>query len=77
MKDTKAIIATAILAALSHDEAEDGLYFSNLFHLHEEDERDAVPGTPDEIATVLDDLIRRGQVISEGEGDQAVYRLAV
>ena len=70
------VIQDAILTALKHDEAEDGLYFSNLFHLHEEDEREAVPGSPEDIERVLRVLVNDGIVTEEGSGDQAIYRIA-
>ena len=37
-------IKAQILQALAHPEAEEGLYFRNFVHLHEEDEREAVEG---------------------------------
>lgn len=51
-----------ILAALRHPEAEEGLYFRNFFHLHEEDERPAVIGEQSEILKVLKDLVAEGIV---------------
>jgi hypothetical protein len=37
-------IREQIVAALSHPEAEDGLYFNNLIVVHEEEERPIVEG---------------------------------
>lgn len=61
-------IRKEILAALEHPEAEDGLYFSNLTELYEEEERPAVVGDDLEILDALKQLIDDGIVItSEGE----------
>lgn len=51
-----------IMLALRHPEAEEGLYFHNLFHLHEEDERPAVVASQEEILEALKELLDEGKV---------------
>ncbi len=48
-----------ILAALKHPEAEEGLYFDNFYHLHEEDERPRVSAPQVEILEAIKVLICR------------------
>ena len=69
-------IKQQIVAALSHPEAEDGLYFNNLIVVHEEEERPIVEGSEDDILGVLESLIAKGVVSVEGEGEQRIYHLA-
>lgn len=72
-------IREQILEALRHPEAEDGLYFRNFFHLHEEDERRAVSGEQSEIMAELNRLIADGLVkVSPGAGEDAevIFSLA-
>jgi hypothetical protein len=69
-------IKQEILRALSHDEAEEGLYFSNLYHLHEEDERPAVEGSEDEIAAAISSLLAEGRILQEDAQGEAIYRLS-
>jgi hypothetical protein len=68
-------IKAQIEAALSHPEAEDGLYFNNLIVVHEEEERPIVEGDEGSILRVLEELIEKGLVTVEGEGDQRIYHL--
>jgi hypothetical protein len=68
-------IRQQILAALSHPEAEDGLYFNNLIVVHEEEERPIVEGDEAAIMSVLDELVREGLVRSSGAGTQAIFQL--
>jgi hypothetical protein len=68
-------IKAQIEAALSHPEAEDGLYFNNLIVVHEEEERPIVEGDEGDVLRVLESLIDRGLVTVEGEGDQRIYHL--
>lgn len=65
-----------ILAALSHPEAEEGLYFENLAVVHEEEERPAVVGNDYEILTAIADLIREGKIVADDSGEKPVFRLA-
>ena len=69
-------IQKAVLVALKHPEAEEGLYFRNFFQLHEEDERDIVPASRADIITALTALIKDGSVaLDENEGE-VVFKLA-
>lgn len=72
---TRTAIREQILAALSHPEAEDGLYFNNLIVVHEEEERPIVQGEERDILVVLTELIDEGLVSSTGEGDQRIFSL--
>jgi hypothetical protein len=69
------LIRAQIEAALSHPEAEDGLYFNNLIVVHEEEERPIVEGSEGDVLRVLELLIHQGRVSVEGEGDQRIYHL--
>ncbi len=69
------LITQQIVAALSHPEAEDGLYFNNLIVVHEEEERPIVEGSEDDILAVLESLIAEGVVSVKGEGEQRIYHL--
>lgn len=64
------------MAALSHPEAEDGLYFNNLIIVHEEEERPIVEGDETAILQVLDDMVVEGTLAVTGEGSQRIYMLA-
>ncbi len=68
-------IKEQIVAALSHPEAEDGLYFNNLIIVHEEEERPIVEGEETIILQVLDDMVGDGLVCVSGEGAQRIYSL--
>ncbi len=68
-------IRAQIEAALSHPEAEDGLYFNNLIVVHEEEERPIVEGSEVDILRILEALVQRGRISVEGEGDQRIYHL--
>ena len=69
------IIKKEILAALSHPEAEDGLYFNNLIVVHEEEERPIVRGEESEILLVLRELVSSGEVDTSGSGHETIYKL--
>lgn len=68
-------IKREILAALSHPEAEDGLYFNNLIVVHEEEERPIVQGEEAEVVAALQDLIKSGTVETTGSGPETIYKL--
>lgn len=58
-----------ILEALRHEEADEGLYFSNLYELHEEDERSAVSGDVALIEQAVKELVSEGRItIRDDEG---------
>ncbi len=59
-----------ILAALNHQEAEEGLYFRNFFNMHEADERQGVHADEKNIIVALNDLIKDGKVkLDSFDGD--------
>jgi hypothetical protein len=70
-------IKDQIVAALSHPEAEDGLYFNNLIVVHEEEERPIVQGEEAEIRRVLSQLVKERVVVTSGSGDGEIFRLKV
>jgi len=69
-------IKEQILRALCHAEAEEGLYFSNLYILHEEDERPRVDGSPIDIGKAIDELAAEGKVTIDDSGEEAVVMLS-
>jgi hypothetical protein len=74
-KMKQADIQREILAALSHPEAEDGLYFNNLIIVHEEEERPIVRGEEGEVKEALSELIKAGTVEIHGTGSETIYKL--
>ena len=70
-------IETQIRAALQHIEAEDGLYFNNLIVVHEEEERPIVVGDENQVRAALDEMVSKGEVLVDGEGEQRIYKLAL
>lgn len=59
-----------IMTALSHPEAEEGLYFRNFALLHEEDERPSVEASEEDILEALHELIQEGRVrMNDGSGE--------
>lgn len=62
-----------IMQALSHPEADEGLYFRNLYHLHEEDERPGVIASPEAILKALEELITDGHVQQDITGEEPVF----
>jgi hypothetical protein len=70
------LIRKQILAALSHPEAEDGLYFNNLIVVHEEEERPIVEGDEGVIRATLAEMVKDGLIRSTGEGTQEIFSLA-
>ena len=77
MEKADKLLRAQILTALAHPEAEEGLYFRNLYHLHEEDERPAVEGDEVAILDMLKVLIAEGQVSMDETGSEAVFKLNV
>jgi len=76
MSSDKNLVKVQILAALDHPEAEEGLYFRNFFHLHEEDERPAVEADQVVVLDALKELIAEGRVVMVEEGEEAIFRRA-
>lgn len=64
-----------ILSALSHIEAEDGLYLNNLQVVHEEEERTPVRGTQVQILDALKVLIEEGRVETNESGEDVIFIL--
>lgn len=64
-----------ILEVLAHPEASDGLYLRNFYQLHEEDERDIVPGTPEEILAAVYELIEEGKVKTGRDQEEMTFHL--
>jgi hypothetical protein len=75
MQLSKTAIEQQIRAALTHVEAEEGLYFNNLIVVHEEEERPIVVGDESEVREALEALVSKGEVKVTGEGDQRIYTL--
>lgn len=75
MESSDTNVKSQILSALSHPEAEEGLYFRNFYHLHEEDERPAVVADQLSILDALKDLIADGSVKIDETGPEAVFML--
>jgi len=75
MKSGELSIRDQILNALGHQEASDGLYFRNLWHLHEEDERAPVEGDEVSILDALKELIAAGLVETDDSGKEVIFQL--
>jgi hypothetical protein len=69
-------IKKQILAALSHPEAEDGLYFNNLIVVHEEEERPIVEGEEDAVQRALDQLVADGIIVREDTPSTPIFKLS-
>lgn len=69
------LIKLQILQALCHQEAEEGLYLRNFFHLHEEDERPAVNAEEEDIVDALNDLIELGMIRTERDPAGMIFLL--
>ena len=68
-------VKTQILKALGHPEAEEGLYFRNLWLLHEEDERPPVVAEEVEILDALRELLDEGKIMMDESGKEAVFQI--
>ncbi|HQH26239.1 MAG TPA: hypothetical protein PLP17_02495 [Oligoflexia bacterium] len=64
-----------VLNALTHPEAEEGLYLDNFYYLHEEDERPRVEASDLEILDALKALIEEDKVIADESGESVIFRL--
>jgi len=76
MSNSRRFIKDQIIAALRHPEAEEGLYFRNLMHLHEEDERPAVEGEEKEVLVALNELVKEGKVLLDQTQEDLIFQLA-
>ena len=68
-------IKQEILSALSHVEAEDGLYFNNLIVVHEDEERQIVSGDEQEVQAALKELLAEQMIRSEAGNGNEIYHL--
>jgi hypothetical protein len=75
MTNSKTKVKSQILKALSHPEAEEGLYFRNFSLLHEEDERPPVVANEVEILDALKELLKEGRITMDESGKEVVFQL--
>lgn len=68
-------IKEEILQALAHPEAEDGLYLNNLLVVHEEEERNPVIGTQEEVLKALRELVDEGRVREHKGSESTIFSL--
>lgn len=68
-------IKEEILQALAHPEAEDGLYLNNLLVVHEEEERNPVVGTQEEVLKALQELVDEGRVRQHKGSESIIFSL--
>lgn len=69
-------IKEQIISALSHPEAESGLYLNNLLVVHEDEERAPVAGTEIEVLDALKELLELGTVSMNDEGESVIFYLS-
>lgn len=70
------MVKNQIIEALTHPEAQDGLYFRNFQNLHEEDERPAVEGDQVLVLDALMELIGEGKVKVDDAEKEVIFHLA-
>ncbi len=75
MSDSLEGVKSQIIKALQHPEAEEGLYFRNLWFLHEEDERPPVVAEEVEILDALRELMDEGKVVMDESGEEVIFQL--
>ena len=75
MEDDPEKIKELILLALSHPEAEEGLFLENFYHLHEEDQRQRIDASELSILDALKELIAEGKVETDECGENVVFKL--
>jgi len=68
-------IKSQIVNALSHPEAEQGLYLDNLLYVHEDEERPVVEAEQEDILDSLKELINEGRISMNDEGEKIVFML--
>ncbi len=70
-------IKSQIIKALTHPEAEEGLYLDNFYNLHEEDERPIVTASQFQTLEALKELISEGKVkTNEDSNESVIFKLA-
>ena len=75
MSKSLEVVKAQILKALEHPEAEEGLYFRNLWLLHEEDERPPVVAEEVDILDALRELLDEGKIEMDESGKEAVFQI--
>lgn len=68
-------IKKQIIKALSHEEAEEGLYLQNFYEHSEEDERPIVKAKEEDIIEALNILIKEGKVRVDEFSDKITFNL--
>jgi len=68
-------VMDSIINALSHGEAEDGLYFRNFFLLHEEDQRPGVKAATKDIVAAMNQLLEEGKVRIDYDDLEVTFKL--
>lgn len=71
----RSAVKEQIISILGHPEADEGLYFRNFFHLHEEDERPALMASKAEALSALGELIDEGRIQIDETQDEMIFRL--
>lgn len=66
-------IKQQILAALSHPEADEGLFFTNLYYLHEEDERPQVEASEELILEAIKELLSEQKIRVDDSQEQLIF----
>lgn len=69
-------IKKQILSALAHPEAESGLYLNNLLAVHEDEERNQVDGTEEDVLDALKELLSEGLLEMDESGEEVVFYLS-
>lgn len=69
-------IKDEIVSALSHPEAEEGLFLANLLVVHEEDDRPQVSGNDKEILSAIESLIVDKKVSLTHDQGRVVFIMA-
>ncbi len=69
-------IKLQIVTALSHPEAEQGLYLDNLLYVHEDEERPVVDAEQEDVLDSLKELLSEGLVKMVDEGEKVVFMLS-
>ncbi|MGI6679943.1 MAG: hypothetical protein ACOX3T_00370 [Bdellovibrionota bacterium] len=68
-------VKQTLLKALTHQEAEEGLYFRNFYNMHEADERPMVDASRKEIAQALCELIKEDKIKLSVFDDDVIFLL--
>lgn len=74
--ENMAKIKNQIVQALSHSEAENGLYLDNLRVVHEDEERNPVEGSDIEVLDALKELLSEGIVQMNETSENVIFSLS-